>query len=954
MYRMLMKMVLDSVLDLGKRWRRCALVCLVLSVWGLSPWGVQAWAQTSYDTVQWWNLAEYKAQTLENLAIDAEHWTPMLKNGTLQRYANAVVTDGFPLVANGQIIEETEGLLVGSGIEAGSLLLRHNMGSSQNGIQMQRLAPVSIPGLKAGQRVVVTMKSSSSTAQGIAEVSNLSGEVGPGTYPTTYYKTYEFEVISDGAVQWTNSGGVVIQQVGVLAVKGDLRDSVATPEIRVDEGLVTLTCATPGASIQYALVDHARVLDYAQPYNGPFALTRSCRIRAIAQREGMRDSEVADTTVAVAMHWPFAGEPWVLDPEPLDRGAIATFTGTGRSYLINWRLKTDDPADVSFNVFRNGVKINELPLTEKTNFLDVDGGAGNVYQVEAWSEGILMESATALMLPKGFWDIPLNRPVGGTTSTGDFEYIPGDCMVADVDGDKTYEVVMKWDPSNRMDNSESGVTGNVLIDAYRLDGTQLWRIDLGKNIRAGAHYTQLMVYDLDGDGKAEVACKTAPGTIDGKGQFVLMGQDDPQADYRAKVESTEGVIICGPEYLTVFSGLTGEALATTAYRPARDTIDNWGDRYGNRSERYLACVAYLDGVKPSLVLCRGYYTAAFLWAVDFDGVSLSTRWLHSSTKGGIGAYGEGAHSLSTADVDGDGRDEIVYGACVVDDDGSLIYRTGLGHGDALHVGDFVPDRPGMEVMMVHEDVSAAYGVEMHDALTGEVLSGVYTGSDVGRGLCADVDVSSHGHEYWSTASSNVYGADGVSLSTKRPSVNFRTYWDGDLQDEVTEKGVITKWMGRTSNLSTLVDMPSAYGAGTNVIKYTPCLQADIFGDWREEQIYYDAATKSHLWIFSTPYASSYRVPTLMHDHHYRMATVWQTAAYNQPPHLSYSLRDYVTRPTGLDRVVGAEGADVLRYGALIRVNYYSMLGQGLPGRPDQAYYIEERVFVNGVVRCVCR
>lgn len=946
-------------LPLVGTWCRRASVLLVLIGWGLS-----ALAQTTYDTVQWWNLAVYKAQTLENLAVDTGRWTPMLKSGTLQRYANKVVTDGLPLVANGQVIEETQGLLVGAGMEAGTLLLRHNMGSSQNGLQMQRLVPVSIPGLKAGQRVVVTMKSSSSTAQGIAEVSNLSGEVGASTYPATYFKTYTFDVIEDGDVSWTNSGGVVIQRVGVLAMKADLRDSVATPVIRVDGRLVTLTCPTPGASIKYALVDHARVLDYAQPYTGPFELTRACRIRAIAQKEGMRDSDVADTTVTVTMNWPFAGKPWVLDPEPLDRGVVATYMGTGSQYLINWRWKADDPADVSFDVFRNGLKINTSPVRTSTNFVDVNGGAGYEYRVDACSEGAVFESATAMMLPKGYWDIALNRPAGGVTATGEFEYIPGDCMVADVDGDKAYEVVMKWDPSNRKDNSESGVTGNVLIDAYRLDGTQLWRIDLGKNIRAGAHYTQLMVYDLDGDGKAEVACKTAPGTIDGKGQFVVMGQDDPQADYRATVSGKDGIIITGPEYLTVFSGLTGEALATTAYRPGRDTIADWGDTYGNRCERYLACVAYLDGVKPSLVMCRGYYTASFLWAVDFDGVSLNTRWLHGSTKGGIGAYGEGAHSLSTADVDGDGRDEIVYGACVVDDDGTLIYRTGLGHGDAMHVGDFVPDRPGLEVMMVHEEVSAKYGVEMHDALTGEVLAGVFTGTDVGRGLCADIDAASRGHEYWSTASGDVYSAAGVSLSTKRPSVNFRTYWDGDLLDEITESGVITEWVGRTSNISTLVNMPTKYGAGTNVIKYTPCLQADIFGDWREEQIYYDNATKSHLWIFATPYATPYRVPTLMHDHHYRMATVWQTAAYNQPPHLSYALPDYVSYLTDLEPVYGtgpgadgvspgadgaAQGADGAVRGALIRTNYYNLLGQPLPDQPDRGLFIEERVFANGGV-----
>ena len=291
-------------------------------------------------------------------------------------------------------------------------------------------------------------------------------------------------------------------------------------------------------------------------------------------------------------------------------------------------------------------------------------------------------------------------------------------------------------------------------------------------------------------------------------------------------------------------------------------------------------------------MCRGYYTAAFLWAVDFDGQSLNTRWLHSETRGGYGAYSEGAHTVQVADVDGDLRDEIIYGSCAIDDDGSLLYRTGLGHGDAMHVGDLMPDRPGLEVMMVHEEITALYGIEMHDALTGEHLSGVFTGSDVGRGVCADVDDNYRGCEYWGY-DNNFYTAEGEKVGTKRPSANFRTYWDGDLLEEITETGIIYKWAGVKNGQKVMVDMPSTYGIGTNLIKYTPNLQADIFGDWREEQIYYDKATRSHLYIFSTPYASDYRIPCLMHDHHYRMATIWQTSAYNQPPHLSYYLPDFV-------------------------------------------------------------
>ncbi len=898
-------------------------------------------AQITYDTLQWWNLAKYEAETLNNLAADTDNWYPMSKNGAIQRYANNVTTDGKELKANGMVIAETAGLIVGKGMGKGTLLLRYNMGSSQNGMQMQSIAPITIPNLKAGQKVSVTVKSSSSAAVGIESVTNLIGEYGYDTYPANYFKTYLFEVVEDGDVSWTNSGGIVVQSVGVLQEHGDMRERVATPCISLSGRQVTISCDTPEATIYYSVVNRGSIFDYARLYNEPFEMNRTCYIRAVAIKEGMQSSIEAVDSLFVPLVMPFAGRPRILDPETLDRGAVVTYTGNENKYLINWRWLIDDPVDIAFNVYRDGTKLNDRPITDVTNFLDDAGSVSSNYVVETLVSGQVETTDNALMLAKGYLDIPIDRPASGKTESGNFEYIPGDCMVADVDGDKSYEIIMKWDPSNQKDNSHSGYTGNVLIDAYRMDGTKLWRIDLGKNIRAGAHYTQLMVYDLDGDGKAELACKTAPGTIDGKGNYVLMGNDDPTADYRTTEGSKTGSIIKGPEYLTVFSGLTGEELATTAYRPDYDTIPNWGDSYGNRSERYLACVAYLDGEHPSLVMCRGYYTAAFLWAVDFDGTSLSTRWIHGSTEGGVGAYGEGAHTISVADVDGDNRDEIIYGACTLDDDGTIIYRTNLGHGDALHVGDLNPDRVGIEVMMVHEEESALYGVEMHDGLTGEIIAGRYMGIDVGRGMCADVDADARGCEYWSASSNNVYSCNDLLISTHKPSVNFRTFWDGDLQEELTETGVITKWTGRDSDAEILVDMPAKYGIATNLIKYTPCLQADIFGDWREEQIYYDDATKSHLWIFSTPYTTQYRVPTLMHDHHYRMATVWQTSAYNQPPHLSYYLPDYIANQAVSSIVTPSFDAEI------VGTRYYNMLGQQI-NLPERGAYIQEIRYTDGV------
>ena len=599
-----------------------------------------------------------------------------------------------------------------------------------------------------------------------------------------------------------------------------------------------------------------------------------------------------------------------LKRERLGRGVIAIRENPS-TVAVSWRYLSSDPMNESFDIYRNDEKINKHPLKDATFFQDAYAGTESVLYTVKAREG-KTESSYQLPAnaPLGYLNIPLNRPEDGTTPSGqNYFYAPNDASIGDVDGDGEYEIILKWDPSNAHDNSHDGYTGEVYVDCYKLSGKLLWRINLGRNIRAGAHYTQFMVFDFDGDGKAEVVMKTADGTVDGTGKVI----GDAQADYR----NEQGRILTGPEYLTVFNGLTGEAMQTIDYVPVRGDLMGWGDSRGNRSDRFLACVAYLDGKKPSLVMCRGYYTAAYLCAWDFDGKELKKRWLHASTTKGKGAYGEGAHSLTVGDVDGDGCDEIVYGACCIDHDGSVLYRTGLGHGDALHLGDFIPDREGLEVFMVHEEKSAAYGFEMRDAQTGEILSGRKMGSDIGRGLCADIDSLSRGAEYWSLAKFNMtsdgkynsitFDCNGDSISTKRPSVNFRTYWTGNLSEELQEKGVISQWVNKTSSCTTVTDFVSTYGCGVNLIKDTPSLQADILGDWREECIYYDEKTKSNLMIFSTPFTSPYRVPCLMHDHIYRMSICWQNVAYNQPPHLGYYLRDYVkyqqSNPTGISRPV---------------------------------------------------
>ena len=607
--------------------------------------------------------------------------------------------------------------------------------------------------------------------------------------------------------------------------------------------------------------------------------------------------------------------------ETLDRGLIALKTTSG--VFISWRALSADSREVTYDIYRDGSKIATIGADKGTNYQDAAGTTSSKYQIKG-SDG--SESKVTAVESSVYKRVKLDRPAGGTIKgnssntqynkdgsvsnlcVDDYTYSPNDCSVGDVDGDGEYEIFVKWDPSNSKDNSHYGKTADVYIDCYKLDGTKLWRVNLGPNIRAGAHYTQYMVYDFDGDGKAEMICKTAPGTKDGKGKNVIMGSDDPTKDYR----NDRGQILSGPEYLTCFSGLTGEELSTIAYNPPRTIISNWGDTYGNRCERYLACVAYLDGEKPSAVFCRGYYTASYIWAVDFRDGQLKEKWFYKATSGGTGTYGEGAHSITVGDVDNDGCDELIFGSAAVDHNGTTLYRTGGGHGDALHLGDFCPDRPGLEVFMVHEEKSSAYPYDasMRDAATGKMIwYAKNSGNDIGRGIAGAFFPSVRGYQFscqdFSTGTKQnvVYDTAGKIISTKSPDMNFRIYWDGDLFDETFDgrydsgTGKSAPRVGKPKSDYTKGWDYTSIGSGLDVrscnsTKATPNLQADILGDWREEIILWDGDNSSDLLIFSTTIPTDYRIPTLMEDHNYRLAIAWQNCAYNQPPHLGFYLPDY--------------------------------------------------------------
>jgi len=497
--------------------------------------------------------------------------------------------------------------------------------------------------------------------------------------------------------------------------------------------------------------------------------------------------------------------------------------------------------------------------------------------------------------PNFYYPIPLKCPDSGISPSGEnYFYLPNDMSCGDLDGDGQWDLVLKWAPSNSRDNAHKGYTGNVYIDAYSLNGSFLWRIDLGINIRSGAHYNQFLVADYDGDGKAEIACKTAPGTKDGTGSYLSKGpaaSDYDVSDFRNK----QGFIVEGPEYLSIFNGETGKEMATVNYVPQRGDQMAWGDNQGNRVDRFLATNAYLDGKKPSMVFQRGYYTRMALTAFDWDGKKLKVKWkFDSNDKGSEKAFNQGNHNLCAGDVDNDGFDEIIEGACAIDHNGKLMYSTGLGHGDAMHLGDMDIDNPGLEVFSVHENKTATYGYELHDAKTGKILCGSFTGTDNGRGMAGDIDSSSPGCEMWSKDVEGVFSSKGLQISKVKPSVNFRIYWDGDLQDELLDGTIIEKWNGNGTD--TLIDFSKYSNASKiNGTKSNPCLQADLIGDWREEVIYYNSANNSELLIFTTTTLTKYRLYTLMNDPIYRLAIAWQNIVYNQPPHLGFFLGNGVEK-----------------------------------------------------------
>ncbi len=640
-----------------------------------------------------------------------------------------------------------------------------------------------------------------------------------------------------------------------------------------------------------------------------------------------------------------------IQKEKLNRGLVAIHNGGGR-VSVAWRYQEDDPLDVAFDLYRGDVKLNDAPLTRSTFFTDtqVDTTVDNTYTVRIAGKSEVEPGASFTLTATGAKKPYLEIPLKAVEGFPEGYYTPNDATVADLDGDGEYEIVVKLE-TRTYDNSRAGICNEgLLIDAYKLDGTFMWRVDLGLNIRQGAHYTQMILYDFDGDGKAELAVKTAEGTKFGDGTVIGDTDGDGRTDYRDldQQSRTYGMVLDGPEFLSVIDGMTGCELARADFISREDQI-SFGDLEGNRVDRFLGGAGYFDGQRPSILICRGYYARTVLEAWDWRGGKLTKRWRFDTFADNdkwIEYEKQGAHNLRIGDVDGDGKDEVVYGSCCIDDDGTGLYTTRLEHGDAMHMGDMIPERPGLEVWMCHETNPLRAGSEMRDAATGELIWGFPSTTDVGRAMAADIDPRFPGWEVWSSGTNGVYTGDGRLVTSVKPSVNFAIWWDGDLSRELLDgfsarpvqapqmpqagqrppqgqqrpmqqaqgqrppqagqrpmtppaqmmppagrpQGArymkISKWNG---NGVDYFDLPGQEETGlNNGTKSNPAISADLFGDWREELVVRTEDNKS-LRVYMTDIPTEYRFHTLMSDIVYRLSVLCENICYNQPPETGFVL-----------------------------------------------------------------
>lgn len=665
--------------------------------------------------------------------------------------------------------------------------------------------------------------------------------------------------------------------------------------------------------------------------------------------------------------------------EKLDRGLIAIKTDGG--VYLSWRLFDNEDnifgsadKNVSFNVYRDGKKISEVAT--KTNY--VDSTVGTNYSVAPVINGVEGEKCNPVTAyNNSYFDIPLLKPDDETiydpsnNKLATYSFFPADCSTGDVDGDGEYEIIVKW-TSHERDVGTPAYSGTVHLAAYKLDGTKLWKndIELGKNVYSSAHTLQFLVYDFDGDGKSEVICQTSLGSKDGQGKYVsnaaqtdeeikaITDKENSTADYR----SSSGVITKGEEFLTVFNGETGAAMDTISLPTTRGSENgvDYGDDFGNRSNRFVSDIAYLDGEKPYAIYLRGYYFGrngkqrTSIAGISWDGTALSPTYRFDTQKGQEGYYdgayqyvGNGNHNCTVADVDNDGKDEFITGAlCMeVNDDNEFRPKwcTYLQHGDALHIGNYDPTHTGFEFFTVHEDsgtnslsgndITLDFGMSVIDAETGNIMFHEGASADTGRGVMANVGAGGY-YQIWSAKNSARQSNGGTDFTTatsltgrNTPSMNFRIFWDGDLYDNLLNGANITDWNGR--NMSNIFSARNYDCVSINGTKANPSLQADLFGDWREEVVY-PTSDGTALRVFSTTDTTDYKIKTLMQDPVYRSGVAAEQTAYNQPPHVGFYMGKEVfdtrtltsiavtTQPTKTSYVPGESFA---RTGMVVKANY---------------------------------
>lgn len=589
--------------------------------------------------------------------------------------------------------------------------------------------------------------------------------------------------------------------------------------------------------------------------------------------------------------------------DKLDRGLVAV-PGSNGGNLVSWRIFAEEYYDYTYNLYCDGTLL--ASGLSASNYSHQAGNASSTYQVAPvfrGTEGELCQSVTRWN--NGFLEIPVASAVDRNGNNANSHYYLGDVTLGDLDGDGVTEFIVK-----RECDAVNDVNQNImfhLLDCYDHKGNRLWWIDMGPNMLSGPDdQWDCITFDWDEDGKSEVLLRIQDNAIIHYADGSHLNIGNMNLDTRNTVNTGDGNMAytnTGNEYLLYLEGATGRPYQIGPdshpdymnYPVSRGSASDWGDGYGHRSTKHYFAAPYLDGHHASIFLGRGCYTKHVMMAFDVDHQThhLTQRWAWQNNVGGSPWFGQGYHNFQVADVDWDGRDEIVFGSMVIDDNGKGLSTSGLGHGDSQHCSDFDPFRKYQEQFACNEDHPAN---NYRNALTSELYYRQAGGGDDGRALMGNFTNDypgsvgrSVGSGWISSTSDKIIGELNGDAFINWGDLNSRIYWDGDLLDEYLESpgtegyAVVYKPAGTGNRLLSATDTKM-----NNYTKNNPGAQGDIFGDWREE-IVLRKADNSALRVYTTGYPTTYRIPALWHDHQYRNAMVWQSMGYNQCPHKSYFL-----------------------------------------------------------------